>query len=371
MKRFFAQHVSTVLLVMGICFLACPPKPVWSETETLRMLVWPSYDSKLHEEAFIRLVREKHGIDLKLEVTHIAMNDDVFPALRDGKADIVSPSHQVPKDQRFQLIKLKLVLSLNLNNIPNYKNVIPALQNTVYFTEGSDIYGVPVARGPYGLAYNTEIVKEPPQTWNILWDPAYKGKYTLGKEQYEQNVYITALAMGMSAADMSNYAKLNTPEFQEKLAQLAAGAKTMWIGEDKPEDLKGLALAASWGSALSGLKEKGEIWKMADPKEKTTAWLDNFMISHTLESNPKLRRIAEDWLNFVLSDDYQEYLVRTVLFEPVTTTVSSRLTPEEIANFHLDDSAYFEKNRILWPVLEKTDRKGIKRLWDDAVAKRK
>lgn len=146
MKQFFRKNVCTVLLVMGICFPACPSKQVWSETETLRMLIWPSYDSKPHEDAFIRLVREKHGIDLKLEITHIAMNDDVFPALRDGKADIVSPSHQVPRDQRFQLIRLKLVLPLNLDNIPNCKNVIPALQKSVYCTEGRDIYGIPSAR---------------------------------------------------------------------------------------------------------------------------------------------------------------------------------------------------------------------------------
>ncbi|MDM8542994.1 extracellular solute-binding protein [Desulfococcaceae bacterium HSG9] len=220
------------------------------------------------------------------------------------------------------------------------------------------------------MAYNTAILKEAPESWNILWDPRFKNKYAIGKDQYEENIFSAALAMGFSRNDISNYKKLNTPEFQEKLAQLVANAHGMWEGVDKLEDLKGLTLATSWGDTPNSMKKMGEIWKMAEPKEGTTAWVDNFMISHTLEDKPKLKRIAEEWLNIILSDEYQIYMVR-VGGLPVITTIMDRLTPDEIKRFHLDDPDHFKNNRILWPTLGKADRKGLKRLWDKAMKTRK
>ncbi|MCP4716718.1 MAG: extracellular solute-binding protein, partial [Deltaproteobacteria bacterium] len=311
-------------------------------------------------------------IDLKLNIKYVSGNDAFFPALRDGQADIISPSHNVPRDKRWKIMKLNMVLPLNLDNIPNYKNIIPALQKADYCTEGGKVYAVPHVRGPYGLAYNTTLVKEAPTSWNAFWEPQYKGKYVLGGAgQYEHNVSMTALAMGIAPEKIYDFKTINTPELQAKLADLAVNAQGMWVGVDDVKTLKGRSIAAVWGFSLPELKKMGETWKIAEPKEGTTGWVDNFMISNTLKDKPKLLKIAEEWLNFVLSDDYQVYDVRGLACAPVTTTVKAKLTAEEVAQFHLDDPGHFQKNRILWKVLGKQDRKGLKSLWDAALAKRK
>ncbi len=340
--------------------------------EELRMLVWEGYTPPELCEKFKKLVKEKYNVDLTLDIKYVAGNDDFFPALKNKTADIISPSHNVPRDKRWNLIKLKMVLPLNLKNIPNYKNIIPALQNADYCTESNNVYAVPHVRGPYGLAYNTSLVKEAPTTWNVFWDPQYKDKYAIGgSNQYEHNVSMTALAMGISPENIYDYKSLNTSEFQKKLSLLAANAHGMWVGVDDAKTLKGLSLAAVWGFSLPELKNMGETWKIAEPKEGTTGWVDNFMISSALKDKPKLKQIAEEWLNFVLSDDYQTYDVRGLACAPVTTTVKNKLTPEEISQFHLNDPAHFQKNRILWKVLSKQGRKGLERLWTNAIKKQK
>jgi len=93
------------------------------------------------------------------------------------------------------------------------------------------------------------------------------------------------------------------------------------------------------------------------------------MISHTLEDKPGLRQIAEEWLNYVLSDDYQTY--PGMGGTPVAATVRDRLTPEEIDQFYLDDPTHFEKHRILRKTMGKRDWKGLKRLWNKALKQRK
>ena len=343
-----------------------------AETATIRMLIWDGYAPQELLDKFVGIVKEKHGVDLAFDIKMCAGNDEFFPALRDDQADIVSPSHNVPKDERFKLIQLNLVLPLELDKIPNYKNILPALQKADYCTQDGQVYAVPHIRGPYGLAYNTAMFDQAPDSWNILWDPKYKNNYAIGGvNQYEHNVSATALAMGIPPDSIYDYKTLNTPEMQEKLEQLAVNAKNIWTGVDDAETLKGLALAAVWGFSLPELKTMGEVWKIAEPKEGTTGWVDNFMISSTLKDKPVLKKIAYEWLNFVLSDDYQVYDIRGLACAPVTTTVNAKLTPEEIERFHLDDPTHFEKNRILWKILDKTDRKGLERLWEKAMEKRK
>ncbi len=370
MKKCFSKNLFIIMLSLGITltwFMSMIPS-VFAEPVTLRMFIWEGYAPEDLQKKFIQIVKEKHGVDLKLDVKFCTGNDDFFAVLRDDKADIISPSHNVPKDKRFKLIKLRLTLPLELSQIPNYANLLPALQKADYCTVNGQVYAVPHVRGPYGLAYNTAIIKKAPQSWNILWDDRYKGQYAIGgADQYEHNVSAAALAIGISADKIWDYKTINTPEMKTKLAKLAANAKGMWEGVDDAKTLKGLALAAVWGFSLPELKQMGETWKIAEPKEGTTGWVDNFMVSSVLADKPVKKKIAHEWLNFILSNDYQTYDIRGLACAPVTTTVKSELTDEEVQQFHLNDPDHFQKNRILWKILEKKDRNGLKRLWDNAL----
>ncbi len=250
--------------------------------------------------------------------------------------------------------------------------LLPALQKADYCTSDGKVYAVPHVRGPYGLAYNTSIVSTVPDTWNVFWDPQYTGKYVIGMNQYEHNVSLVALSLGVPKDKIYDIKTLlATPNLKDRLTQLAVNAGGMWQGVDDPETLKGKSIAAVWGFSLPQLKQMGEEWQIAEPKEGTTGWVDNFMISKTLRDKPKLRRISEAWLNFVLGDDYQIYDVRGLACAPVTTTVVSKLKPEEVSRLHLDDPGHFKKNRILWEILDQRQRNGIRLLWDNALSERK
>lgn len=365
--KIFQKFINVWILAIFLAVSFGGTGLAFGEDLTLRMLIWEGYAPEEFRTKFTSMVKEKFGVDLKIDVKFVNENDEFFPALRDGTADIVSPSHPILKDDRWKIIERKLVLPLNLDNIPNYSKILPSLQKADYCTLDQEVYAVPHVSGPYGLAYNTSLVTEAPKSWNILWDPQYKGKYTLGQDAYVHNVSITALAMGLKRDDINNYKLLNNIETQDKLAALAANSATMWQGVDDAKTLKGLSLAVVWGFSIPTLAEQGEIWKIAEPKEGTTSWVDNFALSNTLKDKPKLREIAEAWLNFTLSDEYQLYTVRGLACAPVTANAADLFTEEEVTNLHLNDPEHFEKNRILWKILDKKDRNGLKRLWDKAL----
>jgi spermidine/putrescine transport system substrate-binding protein len=107
---------------------------------------------------------------------------------------------------------------------------------------------------------------------------------------------------------------------------------------------------------------------MASPEEGSTAYIDAWMVSHTLRENPTLKRLAEAWIDYTISPDFQvEQVVRTLNNFPVNTTIVDRLTPEEIAAFHLNEPEYFQEYFIPWEVLDKKNSKGFELLWKKAA----
>ena len=98
-------------------------------------------------------------------------------------------------------------------------------QTNPSWREGSR-YGLPYNCGPYGLAYNTAVVKEAPKSWNVFWDKRYAGKYTINNNFHKVNIWITALALGYKYEDLFNIDRLDRKKIQPKLNELVKGAKT-------------------------------------------------------------------------------------------------------------------------------------------------
>ncbi|MDM8536207.1 extracellular solute-binding protein [Desulfobacterales bacterium HSG17] len=268
-----------------LCFLLflLIPLSVFAEEEVLRILTGQGHAPKKIIEQFEKQIQTKYQHKIKLEVTFLTGPDDWYKTIRGGKVDLVLLTHHHFKDKRFNYIKNHFLLPLDLKNIPNFHHVIPALQKADYLTDNGKIYGSPVSQGPYGLAYNTAILKAPPESWDILWDPRFKDKYIIGANEYIYNVNITALALGYSRETINNFDNLNNREFRKKLSQLAANSHSFWIGVDTADDLSGMTLATSWGDSLGPLNKRGKPWKMAEPIEGMPCWIDNYAITWTLK----------------------------------------------------------------------------------------
>jgi len=341
--------------------------------DTLKMLIWEGYAPKYQVNIFKNYIEKKYNRPIEIEINHPSAVIDFYNALRSEKFHIISPAHNLIKDERFSYIKNKLIMPIDLKYIPNYKYIIQSLQSADYITDAKgNIYGVPFIHGPYALIYNTKYFSSPPKSWAILWDKKYKNNYAISSDYYEANIYITALLIGLEGSEISDFSKLRENDiFKKKLEQLALNVHTLWKGVDTAKDLKGLALATSWGFSLDELKKNGEVWKIADPKEGTTGWVDNFVLSSSLLDKPFLKKVAHEWLNFTLSSQFQvNVVVRQLLSIPVNGSIKKLLTQEEVLTYHINDINYFEEKRILWPILKEhnySERDALHNLWKRAI----
>jgi len=339
-----------------------------SEQEVLRLLVREGHAPKKHVEKFEKHIETKYGRKVKLKIAYVISSDDFYYSIRSKSVDMVMMTHHHYKDERFKYIQNKLLLPLNLKNIPNFKHVLPTLQKAEHLYSDGKVYASPVSQGPYGLAYNTALVKDEPKSWNILWDPHFKGQYVIGANEYIYNANITALALGYPRESISHYDALNNREFKEKLRQLAVNAHSFWIGVDKPDNLAGRPLATSWGDSMVALRRRGEPWEFAEPAEGTPCWIDNYAVTWALADKPFLKKVAEEYINGLLSTDYQiEHIARHLSLAPIITNIDNLLTAEEKERFHIGTPNFFSENRILKCTYSQRDRNGIKLLWDEAM----
>ena len=70
-------------------------------------------------------------------------------------------------DATTRLMAGGIVAPVNTALIPNYANIFEGLKNQPHNTLDGVPYGVPHGRGPNLLMYNTDVVDEPPTTWDL------------------------------------------------------------------------------------------------------------------------------------------------------------------------------------------------------------
>ena len=336
-------------------------------SETLRILAWEGYTPAPQLEAYKQLAKQKFGVDLKIEVVYAKQFTEFYEGLRGLKCDLAAPIYDIIKDESFNLITKKLIAPVDLANIPNYKTLLPALQRPDYATDQGQVYAVAMVQGPYALMYNKDRIAAP-KSWSVLWDPKYKGQYSIGNLP-NFNVVTVALSLGLTGDSVFQFETLSAdPRVLERLTDLVKNSSKIWDGVDDAADLKSLPLTAGYGFSMPALAQMGQNWNYARPKEGSIWWVDNWVLSAELAQKPKLKRIAEDFINHTLSPRYQlEVFMRGTSSFPVTMAVKKLATPQELQFFHLNDPRYLGLNRPTLKSISMRNRNGMKLLWDTAL----
>ena len=370
--RRLCKAILSMLIFLVFFTKVYAEEPSKAPLHTLKIHTWEGYaDADMVEDFTQAMLRDK-GLRVALDIHYVSDPHDYYAALRLGHTDLISPAHNLIKDERFQYISKDILLPINLDNIPNYKKLIPALRDADYATDKGKVYAVPFAHGAYALIYNQNEVDAIPKSWQVLWNPKYAKRYVVSADYYEVNYFITVLSLGHKPSMFTDVDHFRNESFIQRLRELRLGSRDMWVGVDTEANVKGSAMATSWGFSLAKLNKQGVKWKRAVPKEGVTGWVDNTALSRTLVDKPILKMIAESWIDFLISPKVQhEVVIKRLSSDPVSLGVIPRLSKSEISAHHLDNLDYFKNNRYLWPTLSKSQRNMIKNFWGRAGSEAK
>ena len=129
----------------------------------LNLYVWSAYIPERSLQSFER----KTGI--RLNYSTFDSNEALLEKMESGVAeyDVI-----VPSDYMVSILKRQnLLRKLDLNQVPNFKNIGKQFKNPSY--DPYHEYSVPFLWSTCGIGYNKTKIPEKVDSWNILWNPKY------------------------------------------------------------------------------------------------------------------------------------------------------------------------------------------------------
>ena len=301
----------------------------------------------------------------KVNVKFADTSDEMVTLMRQsgGQYDGVSASG----DATNRLIAHGDVAEINVNLIPDFKDVIQSLQSPRHNTINGKHYGVPYMYGPNVLMYNTNVVKPAPTSWKDTWETSspYKGKIAA----YDSPIFIADAALYLKAhksdLGISDVYELTSKQLDAAIALLKQQApmiKKYWAAttdETDPFSSGDIVIGTAWPYQVSFLKTEKKPVAALVPSEGATGWADTWMMS----SQAKHPNCMYQWMKWTEKPDIQDQVAEFYGATPSNAKacdiLRKNIGDSADKDYHCGDDAFL-KNIALWktPLQECGDSRG-------------
>ena len=170
-----------------------------------------------------------------------------------------------------------LLMELNMADIPNAKHLNPQTMGMYYDPENK--YSLPYQWSTTGLAYNTTVFPEPPDSWAVMFDPdqlcEHKGFVSMLDDSRESTA-MALIYLGYSPNETD-------PAVHEEVIDLMLAQKECLASYNSENFIQTLAaeevvMAEAWGFAAALARLENENIAYVIPKEGGDIWQDNMVV---------------------------------------------------------------------------------------------
>lgn len=233
---------------------------------------------------------------------------------------VVPPDHLVPT-----MVKLGLLASLRLTNLPNLKNLDPKFANPPY--DRGNKFSVAYQWGTVGILARPTADKPLLESWGLIFD---------AKQQPGAFLMIDSVRDCLGAALKFRGHSLNSTEIPhlKEARDLVIEAKRRAAGFDGSVGAKNKVVAKSVAAAILYSGEAARA--MTDdaslryiiPCEGSQIWVDNLCIP----AKAPHRDLAEKFLNYVLDAKVGARLSNFLQFATPNAAAKAFIKPEDLKN---------------------------------------
>lgn len=266
------------------------------------------------DEPLLKAFEKQSGI--KVVVDTFSSNEEMLAKIQGG---VTGYDVAVPSDFMVSIMARQgLLAELDLARIPNVALLEPFLLGLPFDVDGS--HSVPYFWGTVGIGYDSAVVKEAPDSWQILWDPRYKGKISILNDQRE----VLGMALRAMGHTMNTKDPLLIEAAKEKLIQQKPLVKAYTSDAFDQMLVAGdVVLAHAWGGPIARAMRERESIQYAVPREGGTIWTDCLVI---LNSSTR-QELAHEFINYLLDTDVALQTSTRLLFASSNRMVRERLPP--------------------------------------------
>ncbi len=229
---------------------------------------------------------------IKVNYTTFDSNENMYNKIKGGGAnyDIVIPSDYMVE----RMINEGLLEKIDLKNIPNYKNILDKYKN-LYFDPNNE-YSVPYNVGMVGLVYNTKMVNEKPNSWEIMWDEDYAGQILMFNNSRDAFM----IAQILNGIDLNTVDSNDWHIAYDKLKAQKPVVQSYVMDEvfNKMESGEAAMAAYYAGDCLTMMDNNPDL-DFVYPKEGTNIFVDSICVPAGCQN----KEGAEAYINFLLRED--------------------------------------------------------------------
>lgn len=283
------------------------------------------------DEEVIELFEQETGIEVIYDV--FETNEEMYPLIEAGGVayDAICPSDYMIE----KMIANGLLQEINFDNIPNIKYISETIMEGSQDFDPENKYSVPYTFGTLGIVYNTTMVDDPVDSWNILWNEKYANEILMYNSV--RDAFVAPLRLLGEDINTTDDAVLRQ-------------AADMLI-EEKPlvqsyvmDQIKDLMIS---GAAAMSMCYSGEVLAMQEfnpdlayavPKEGSNFFIDSWVIP----ANAENKENAEAWINFLNKPE-----IALKNFEYITYSTPNTGAQELIDKELLSNPAVFPDEEIL------------------------
>lgn len=314
MQRLRILGTTTLALLTAVTPVLAQVTEIGAPEGQVNIVAWAGYIERGEtDKAFDWVTKFEASSGCKVNVKTANTSDEMVALMNEGGFDLVTASG----DASLRLIAGNRVQPINTDLIPSWKTVDERLQNAPWHTVDGVHYGVPYMWGPNVLMYNTEVFKEPPTSWNVVFEEMTlpDGKSNKGRVQaYDGPIHVADAAQYLMSTKpelgITSPYELNEDQYKAALDLLRVQRTLVsryWhdafiqIDDFKNE---GVVASGSWPFQVNLLKADGQPVASTIPKEGATGWADTTMMAVD-SANPNCSYL---WMEHSLASNLQSDL---------------------------------------------------------------
>ncbi len=245
-------------------------------------------------------------------------NETMYQKIKAGGTnyDVAFPSDYMVE----KMIKEGLVLPLDYSKIPNFKYIADEYKNLPYDPE--NLYTVPYFWGTVGILYDKTVVKEPVDSWSILWDKDYKKEIFMYDSQRDSlMVALKLLGYSMNSQNIDEL---------EEAKQLLINQRPLVYAYVTDQVIDNMiagnaALAVVYSGDATYIMDENEDMEYVIPKEGSNTWVDSMVIPSTAQNID----LAHEFINFMQRPEIALMNTEYVMYSTPNTETLAMVSGEE------------------------------------------
>lgn len=316
---------SVLLLAACAVFFGCTGG---KNDNVLRVYNWGEYiDEDLQAE-----FEKETGI--KVIYDTFSTNEEMYPRIEADPSlyDVICPSEYMVE----KMMQKNLLQEIDWSKLSNKDNLGKTYLDILdRFIDPGNKYMVPYCWGTVGILYNTKLVDEVPDSWNVLWDEKYKGSILM-QDSVRDAFMVAQKLLGYS---LNTKDETELQACMEKLQEQYPLVKGYVIDEVRDKMIAGdTALGVIYSGEYLYCQEKNPDLAYIVPKEGTNVWYDGWVITKGCKNVDA----AHKWIDFMLRAD-----VAYRNFEYITYSTPNKAAEEFIDEEILNDPAVFPDDELV------------------------